>query len=87
MEPGRFLRDAFRFSVEEFRSLCSSVREFVLLEAMNDAGKAQGLAVVRRREIYQADEEEAFVAAHAMSIGPNMRRRRTPATTFAEVLL
>lgn len=54
------MRDAFKYTQEEFRDLWAVVRDFVVVEALDDAGKGQGLGLVKVRQIYQADEDGAF---------------------------
>eukprot|EP00438_Fugacium_kawagutii_P035486 Skav230564 [mRNA] locus=scaffold2372:215072:220645:- [translate_table: standard] len=63
MDVSRFLRDAFKFSFVEFKSLWTSVRDFILIEALDHQGKAQGLALLAVQQVYKADDSGAFAIA------------------------
>ena len=54
------LKDAWNYSVEEFKDLWSLVRDFILMEVMDDSGRSQGHAILRMHQPYQADEHGAF---------------------------
>lgn len=64
MEPEKFLRDVFKFSSKEFRSMWAAVNDFVLMEALDNGGKPQGLSLLAIQQVYQADEDGAFAVAN-----------------------
>ena len=60
MDPKALLREIHKYSLDDFKDAWASVRDFILIETLDDAGKAQGEAIVYVRQLYQADNEGAF---------------------------
>ena len=58
--PVSALRPAHSFRSEDFKELWSSVREFILIETLDDGGKPQVAAVVQLVQAFRADEDGAF---------------------------
>lgn len=54
------IRSAHNYSLEDFKIAWSAVREFVLIETLDDGGKSQGEALMRMEQMYQADNDGAF---------------------------
>eukprot|EP00435_Cladocopium_sp_Y103_P073675 s72_g44.t1 len=68
MDPGSAVKAAHTYSEEDFLALWSSVREFILIETLDHAGKGQGHAVVQLSQAYQADQDGAFGAVGKQGI-------------------
>ena len=60
MDPSAMLRRAHAYSLEDFKALWASVRELVLIETLDDRGRAQGEAVVHMDQLYQCDADGSF---------------------------
>ena len=62
MDPEAAVRAVHQYSVEEFQAIWASVREFILIETLDNVGRAQGHAVVQLLQAYQADRVGAFAS-------------------------
>eukprot|EP00435_Cladocopium_sp_Y103_P046726 s197_g13.t1 len=60
MEPLRLLRDVHKFPLDAFKACWASVRDYILIETLDDGGKPQGAAVVYVKQLYRADDDGAF---------------------------
>lgn len=60
MDPKGLLRSVHDNSLDDFKTAWSGVREFILIETMEDGGKSQGEALMRMEQMYQAGNDGAF---------------------------
>eukprot|EP00435_Cladocopium_sp_Y103_P062160 s37_g23.t1 len=60
MEPEAAVREIFRYTPEEFQTVWASIREYMLIETLDDSGNPQGHAVVQLMQAYQPDKDGAF---------------------------
>ena len=60
IDPEAAVKVAHRYTAEDFHALWTSVREFLLIETLDNAGHSQGHAVVEMVQAYQDDQDGAF---------------------------
>lgn len=60
MDPKGLLRSIHEYSEEDFKATWNTVREYALIETMDDKGKPQGEAIVQVQQLYKPDGDGAF---------------------------
>ena len=60
LDPRSLVRDVYKYSLEEFRASWGSVREFILIEAVDKHHRPQGYAILQITQRYVADNDGAF---------------------------
>ena len=60
MDPRALLRKVHQYGQEDFQAIWASVRELALIETLDNAGKAQGQALVSMDQLYKADADGSF---------------------------
>lgn len=60
MDPEAALKIVHKYTQDEFHTLWTSVREFLLIETLDNKGQSQGCAVVEMLQAYKDDQDGAF---------------------------
>lgn len=60
LDPRSLVRDVYKYSLEEFQAAWGSVREFILIEAVDKHHRPQGYAILQITQRYVADNDGAF---------------------------
>ena len=63
LDPEAAVRNIHLYSAEEFHAAWASVRDFVIVETLDDGGRPQGHAILRVTQAYQCDDDGAFAKA------------------------